>query len=767
MPSRPSGYRPPISQRGQEFPPANPATLSATVFVPVQHRHPPPEAGEEQDIADDVALPETPGFGAETKEPLQAVTLKPHRRLGLGPGGEVESGAHRYQHGVDPIPQLAQELILPGGAQGHPHDLRPRRSQPIDHCLLLLLGERAEGRRLRSHDRGRRIGSSEPLSEGFQGRLVGSVEIVPDPAVLTSLDRPQEDVDTSRPMLLVEVPGPDVLSQEDEWCAVRQVQVSLVQQASVLGVPKGQGQVVGVAQVHHSALPRARQPLQAGHGGVERERVDPDAAADEGEARTHRAIVPQAFLESHPVQLECQHDEVHDETVPDVPEPALDGKNAAAPLKARLRNLSRSLVVRRAGWTAADQGLSSVSNFALGVVLARSLDRPGFGAFSLGVAAYLLLVAVARALGSSVLQVRFTAAAAEEQRSAVRDATGVPILLGAAAFLPLLALGWILGSETGVALRALALVLPGLLLQDAWRFAFFAMGRAPAAAGNDFVWVVVQFALLALMFLLGEVSVTSAVLAWGAGACAAGVVGAFQAKVVPSTRGGAKWLRRHGDLGLPTLGEFLLISSTTPVTLIILGAVAGLPAAAAFRAAVILLGPLNLVFSAAVLLAVPEAARLYRSHPERLPAVLTWGGAAFAVIALLFGVATVALPSSVGRALVGANWESARPVVAPLALQFAGVGLISAWLTGLRVLEAASEALVVRLVLTPLYLAAAVAGMLAAEATGAALGLALVSGVGAVGVHRVFRASFARAGREGYPSHSPATAEGEPRGLDI
>ncbi|HSH62235.1 MAG TPA: hypothetical protein VK988_21825, partial [Acidimicrobiales bacterium] len=109
----------------------------------------------------------------------------------------------------------------------------------------------------------------------------------------------------------------------------------------------------------------------------------------------------------------------------------------------------------------------------------------------------------------------------------------------------------------------------------------------------------------------------------------------------------------------------------------------------------------------------------------------------------------------------------ARPVVAPLALQFAGVGLFSAWLTGLRVLEAASEALVVRLVLTPLYVAAAVAGMLVAEATGAALGLALVSGVGAVGMHRVFRASFARAGREGYPSHSPATAEGEPRGLDV
>lgn len=404
-----------------------------------------------------------------------------------------------------------------------------------------------------------------------------------------------------------------------------------------------------------------------------------------------------------------------------------------------------------------DQALSSVSNFALGVVLARTLDTRGFGAFSLGLACYLLVAAVARALGSSVLQVRFAATDSTEQLAAVRDATGVPLILGVVAVFPLLLVGSILSGETGVALRALALVLPALLLQDAWRFAFFAVGRARAAAANDLVWVLVQFPLLAAITVTGHLTVTSATLVWGAGAAAGAVFGVVQAKVVPSVRGGMGWLRRHRDLGIPATGEFLLMSGTTPVVLLVLGAVVGLPATAAFRAAVILLGPLNLLLTAAILLAVPEAARLYASAPGRLPTVLKWGGTGFAVVAMLFGVVAFVLPTSVGEALVGANWDAARPVVLPLAVQFAGVGLISAWLTGLRVLEAANEAFLVRLVLTPLYLGLAVIGMLTAEAFGAAVGLAAVSALGAVVIHRIFGMVFAR--RAPYGSVTAATPE--------
>jgi len=153
----------------------------------------------------------------------------------------------------------------------------------------------------------------------------------------------------------------------------------------------------------------------------------------------------------------------------------------------------------------------------------------------------------------------------------------------------------------------------------------------------------------------------------------------------------------------------------------------------------------RVLFTAAVLLAVPEAARLYGSTPDRLPRVLRIGGYSVAAVAILFGVVTLAIPTSLGEALVGPNWESARPVMAPLALEFAAVSVMTAWLAGLRVLEAVGASLAVRVGLTVAYLAAAAIGMLVSDAFGAVVGLALVSIVGAGVMQRVFTQRFASA----------------------
>ncbi len=403
-----------------------------------------------------------------------------------------------------------------------------------------------------------------------------------------------------------------------------------------------------------------------------------------------------------------------------------------------------SPVARRAGWTLGDQVLSSVSNFALGVVLARTLEPRGFGAFSLGFAAYLLILGASRALGSAVLQVRFTAAAGEAQRGAIRDATGVPLVISTALLLPLTLVASLVRGEIGQALGALAIVLPGLLLQDAWRFAFFSADRARGATVNDLVWVVMQFWLLAAVLALGEVTVSSAVLTWGFGAYIAAIVGVVQARIIPSARGALRWLVNHRDLGVPTLGEFLLISATTPVTLLLLGALAGLGEVASYRAAQIVLGPLNILSMAAVLLAVPEAARLYATRPTRLPHALGLGATAFAVIALCFAALGLVLPTWVGESLVGPNWAEARPLLTPLAVHVAAAGLMSSWGTGLRVLGAAHEAFVQRLVLTSLYLTATVSGILWADAEGAAVGTAIASVVGATMMRRLFKRCFRR-----------------------
>ncbi|HEV3401329.1 MAG TPA: hypothetical protein VG078_05865 [Acidimicrobiales bacterium] len=404
-------------------------------------------------------------------------------------------------------------------------------------------------------------------------------------------------------------------------------------------------------------------------------------------------------------------------------------------------------LVRRSGWTAVDQALSSTSNVVLAVLLAREVTRESFGAYGLAFAVYALVLSGTRGLVSSVFQIRFTAAEPADQRTALRDSAGASLVVALAVAGPTVLVGRLLGGPVAAALVPMALTLPGLLLQDCWRLAFLTLGRARSAAANDLLWVAVELPVLGVLLWRDEVTVTSAVAVWGVAACAGATFGVLQAGIVPSPRRGVSWLGAHRDLGLPMLAEFLLIAAVAPATLLLAGAVTDLREVAALRGAEVLLSPVNLLFGAAVLVVVPEAARVLATRPERLPTVLRTGGWAFAAVAVSFGLVVAILPDGVGEALVGANWRSSRAVVVPLAFHAAATGLMTSWLAGLRVLQAAREALVVRVVLTPLHLVAALVGLLWRGAVGAAVGMAVVSVVGAELMQRRFTACARAASR--------------------
>ena len=66
-------------------------------------------------------------------------------------------------------------------------------------------------------------------------------------------------------------------------------------------------------------------------------------------------------------------------------------------------------LARRASWNVIDQALSSLSNLALSVLVARSVDSEAYGAFTVSFAVYSMAVLCSRALVSQPLMVRFTA----------------------------------------------------------------------------------------------------------------------------------------------------------------------------------------------------------------------------------------------------------------------------------------------------------------------------------------------------------------------
>jgi hypothetical protein len=381
-------------------------------------------------------------------------------------------------------------------------------------------------------------------------------------------------------------------------------------------------------------------------------------------------------------------------------------------------------VVLRAGWGVADQALSSLANLAVGALVARAVSPSSFGAFGLVFSTYLIVLGACRALIAEPLVIRFSARPDAEWRSATRAATGSALALGVATGLGCVLAGLASGGVFGEALLALGVVLPGLMLQDTWRFAFFAAGHGRKAFTNDLASAAALPALAILSTRSHAVGLF--VLAWGATGALAALLGTLQSRVVPAPFAGPRWIRRQGDLGFPYLGEFAALGAGEAALFGVAG-LAGLAAAGALRAGQILVGPLRVLFLGVRLAAVPEAVRLLRDPRSSPRAAAARLSAVLAGVALAWGALLTLLPASLGEALVGRSWSEARHVMIPLSLGMAGTGAVTGALVGLRALAAARRSLRSRVLVTPFMLGGTVAGAAVAGAPGTAWAIALVT----------------------------------------
>lgn len=387
--------------------------------------------------------------------------------------------------------------------------------------------------------------------------------------------------------------------------------------------------------------------------------------------------------------------------------------------------------VLRAGWSVADQALSSASNLGLSVVAARELGPAGFGAFTIAFTSYLVAMNASRAIATEPLVVRFSHSSTPAWRRAASAAAGTALCVGLLVGAVFFVLGLLLKGIIGQAFVGLGLVLPGLLLQDAWRFAFFASGTPRRAFSNDACWVLVLLPV-GLMLLLGEATVLRAILGWGGAATCAAVYGAWQARMLPNLRRVRSWLREHRDLAPRYLGEFLAISGTLQAVVVGVGVIAGLAATGALRAGEVLLGPARVLFQGMQLSAVPEGVRLLRTSPAALRQGCMWLAVFMASTTTLIGTLLLLLPNAVGEALLSETWTPARPVVLPLTVSMAAAGILSAALVGLRATGDARRSLRSRLWVAAVLLPVALAGAVLNGAVGAAWGYAVAQSIGAV-----------------------------------
>ena len=395
----------------------------------------------------------------------------------------------------------------------------------------------------------------------------------------------------------------------------------------------------------------------------------------------------------------------------------------------RLSVRDKSLRRRRVIWSLADQVVSSMTNFALTVSVARSVSPRTFGAFALVYGAFVLSIGITRALTSEVISIQYSQTEPRAFVRSVRPALGLSISLGIVTGLVIAVGGDTIGAS-GSVLRGLLVIcaaMPLLVLQDTLRFCFVAMGRPRSAFFNDLAWAVVQFSLLAVLIIMHSDRFTMVLGAWALGGVAASVLGLAQMKCSPSPRDALRWLREHRDLAVPCVLEFFAGQGAYQFSVFIVAALAGLTASAAVRGVQTVFGPLVVISAGVTMAAVPELSRIaHRSRTEFLRGA-SLAGLSVGTAAVATGVFLLVLPARVGTALLGASWPIARPLIPFLLVQKAAEGLSVGAFSGLRALRKAKQTATLRTATGLATIGAAVVGAGVDGARGFMISMSIVA----------------------------------------
>jgi O-antigen/teichoic acid export membrane protein len=373
----------------------------------------------------------------------------------------------------------------------------------------------------------------------------------------------------------------------------------------------------------------------------------------------------------------------------------------------------------RVTWGVADQGMSTLTNFLLSIFVARTLGAVQFGAFTLAYVTYGFAINASRGLAVEPLLIRFSTTDVRTWRRATASCAGTALLVGLVAGACASAVSPLVGRTTGLAFLALGLTLPGLLLQDSWRYSFFALGRGSQAFVNDTVWAVVQIPLLAYLVLSHHANVFWFVLAWGIAANVAAVVGSLQARVFPNLARAPQWLVQHRDLGPRYLVENTGGNAADSLRSYGVSYILGLAAVGYIQASGVLIGPFKILYFGIGIIAIPEAARILRRSPKHLPVFSAAASIGLTLMALAWGVVLlVALPLGLGHLMLGSLWRPTYPLVVPATLAIMAMCASTGAGIGLHAMGAARRSLRAVLFTSALVVAGALFGAITGGTSG-------------------------------------------------
>jgi O-antigen/teichoic acid export membrane protein len=403
--------------------------------------------------------------------------------------------------------------------------------------------------------------------------------------------------------------------------------------------------------------------------------------------------------------------------------------------------------------------VSSAGNFVFVAVVARTATVEDFGAFSLTYALYAIALGAGRAIGGDILLLR----AVQRPQEARAESERLLLLvaaIGALAGAGIFGVTLVLDTTLGATMRALAICLPILLLQDAIRYCFFARAEPGRAMLNDSVWFVGQtISFAALLVLAPDAGPGLFIFGWASGAGVAVAIGLRHTRLVPRLSRQVSRARLDRTRARSFLIDFVLSAASLNLAFYAIAGVAGLAAAGAVRGAMLLFAPLSSVVSGMRIIVLPALARAVFGGRQHLRATASRFTLAFATLALAYSLVVMPLPDSLGRLMLGETWDAAQPLLLAIAIMYSAWTIGTPALAGLRALGGGRILVQIRTGSAALYFGCIVAGAAMGEAVGAATGMAVAFGIEAA----LWWIGFLRTSRFGggrMPTRANPLAEG-------
>jgi O-antigen/teichoic acid export membrane protein len=379
--------------------------------------------------------------------------------------------------------------------------------------------------------------------------------------------------------------------------------------------------------------------------------------------------------------------------------------------------------------TVVDQGASSVSNFALALIVAHYSSASALGVFAILTSTYVLSQGLVRSLSSDCL---LTRAETDDGLRSTYERAGylAAIVISVCLADVTVAISGALPSAFTVPFLTFAVAFPLMACQDYARFVGISRYDPAYAIRLDLAWLVL---FLVAYVVLRAAGLTTLPWLFGAWSGAGALVGLWtlRAHLAGSERRQLLrfWEESERGVGLRFAGQFMLLTSWTYFIAYLLLFVLPLSDIGEFKLAQLALGPVTVLLAGVQSALIALATKRFQVDPHQAIRLLLLGGLGSVAVTIVWTGLIDLAPVPAMTSVFGRSWPAARVIVPYAGLAVALSGFAGAATSGLRAMRAAGENLRLALVMVPFLFVLCMGGAELYGTRGAAGGLAVAGAV--------------------------------------